>query len=107
MKTVFAIFGVSLVASGGIIWRLVTRVNRLRAEVDRLRDEVARLSEVCDKDTLSIVDKATEVTLKLLHGQRESVRQRVLMTVITHLTMHKHDLDQRRRQDASLPGCDQ
>ena len=100
MKTVFAIFGVSLVASGGIIWRLVTRVNRLRAEV-------ARLNEVGDKDTLSMVDKATEVTLKLLHGQRESVRQRVLMTVITHLTMHKHDLDQRRRQDASLPGCDQ
>ena len=100
MKTVFAIFGVSLVASGGIIWRLVTRVNRLRAEV-------ARLSEVGDKDTLSMVDKATEVTLKLLHGQRESVRHRVLMTVITHLTMHKHDLDQRRRQDASLPGCDQ
>ena len=90
----------SLVASGGIIWRLVTRVNRLRAEV-------ARLSEVGDKDTLSMVDKATEVTLKLLHGQRESVRHRVLMTVITHLTMHKHDLDQRRRQDASLPGCDQ
>ena len=100
MKTVFAIFGVSLVASGGIIWRLVTRVNRLRAEV-------ARLNEVGDKDTLSMVDKATEVTLKLLHGQRESVRHRVLMTVITHLTMHKHDLDQRRRQDASLPGCDQ
>ena len=100
MKTVFAIFGVSLVASGGIIWRLVTRVNRLRAEV-------ARLNEVGDKDTLSMVDKATEVTLKLLHGQRESMRQRVLMTVITHLTMHKHDLDQRRRQDASLPGCDQ
>ena len=100
MKTVFAIFGVSLVASGGIIWRLVTRVNRLRAEV-------ARLNEVGDKDTLSMVDKATEVTLKLLHGQRESVRHRVLMTVITHLTMHKHDLDQRRRQNASLPGCDQ
>ena len=67
MKTVFAIFGVSLVASGGIIWRLVTRVNRLRAEV-------ARLNEVGDKDTLSMVDKATEVTLKLLHGQRESMR---------------------------------
>ena len=87
-------------ASGGIIWRLVTRVNRLRAEV-------ARLNEASDKDTLSMVDKATEVTLKLLHGQRESMRQRVLMTVITHLTMHKHDLDQRRRQDASLLGCDQ
>ena len=75
----------------GLLWCLGA-VYYLWSEVQRLEKKVMSLKRDRNKAIMSMMDKASELTMKLLHGQTNRVKTRVMTLFLIPLGVHMSEL---------------